>query len=337
MKFAFTGDLSFKNIDRFTDNPFKDISHLFKEYNLVINLESVFMPDGSKKEQIKNKISLKQNESSIELLRSINPYLVNLSNNHINDYGNFGVNYTRKILGSIKSFGAGYDYETHNVFALKNEKIVFISYATRNTDLSGSRLFNTDNFMGPKKYSLELFKKQSSDYKKYRIIVLLHWGFENIHYPLQIQRDTAGELIDNGTDLIIGNHSHLIQGYEKYKDRWIFYSLGNFLFPEFKYSHRGVQYSAKQYKQNKESIIPMFSIDDSITLDKVVTIEADRNYNLHVSNKRNHYNTFLFKNTYIYRIFYFTMKIKRTFNCYWWPLKRRMVNIVNRAINKKNE
>lgn len=335
MRFSFTGDLCLKNIERFTENPFKDISHLFKEYNLVINLESVFMPDRIKKKQIKNKICLEQNESTIELLRFINPYLVNLSNNHINDYGNYGVNYTKKILGSIKSFGAGYSYKNHNVIALKTEKIVFISYTTRNTDLSGSRLFNTDNFKGPKKYSLELFKKQSFEYKDYKIIVLLHWGLENIHYPLQAQRDTAIELINNGVDLIIGNHSHLIQGYEKYNGRWIFYSLGNFLFPEFKYSYRGVQYSARQYKQNKMSIIPMFSIKDSIILDNVVTIKADRNYNLRISDKRLHYNAFLFKNTGIYRVFYFMMKIKKTFNCYWWPLRRRIIKFVDYAINKK--
>lgn len=324
MKFAFTGDICLRDIEKFTDNPFKEITDFIKDYNLVVNLESAFMPVETEIEQIKNKICLKQNESTMELLRYINPYLVNLSNNHINDYGNYGVNYTKKILGRIKCFGAGYDYENHNVFALENEKIAFISYTTRNTDLSGSRLFNTDNFMGPKKYSFKLFKRQSSDYKKYKIIVLFHWGLENIHYPLQTQRDTARKLIDNGTDLIIGNHSHLIQGYEKYNGKWIFYSLGNFLFPEFEYSHGGLKYSVKQYKHNKISIIPMFSIGDNIILDEVITIKADKNYNLHVSDKKRHYNAFLFKNKNIYRLFYFIMKVKKIFISYWWPLKRRV-------------
>lgn len=37
-------------------------------------------------------------------------------------------------------------------------------------------------------------------------------------------------LIDNGADLVIGTHPHVIQGIEKYNDKYIVYSLGNFVF-----------------------------------------------------------------------------------------------------------
>jgi poly-gamma-glutamate synthesis protein (capsule biosynthesis protein) len=329
MKFLFTGDLCFINIEKYIDNPFKNIAHVFKEYNSVINLEAVFMPDDTKREQIKNKVCLKQKASTIELFKIINPYLVNLSNNHINDYGNHGVDYTKKILDRIKCFGVGYDYENHNVFTLKKEKVVFISYTTRNTDLSGSKLFNTDSFLGPKEYSLELFNKQSFEYKNYQIIVLFHWGIENIHYPLLVQRKIGRELIENGVDLIIGNHAHVIQGYEKYKGKWIFYSLGNFLLPEFKYSYKGVQYKVKQEKHNKKSIIPMFSIKDKIVLDKIVTIEADSHYNLYIANNKQKYNIFLLRNFSTYRILYFIMKIKKIFSDYSILLKRKIIKFIN--------
>ena len=37
-------------------------------------------------------------------------------------------------------------------------------------------------------------------------------------------------MIDAGFDLIIGMHPHVLQGYEVYNGKYIFYSLGNFVF-----------------------------------------------------------------------------------------------------------
>jgi poly-gamma-glutamate synthesis protein (capsule biosynthesis protein) len=46
-------------------------------------------------------------------------------------------------------------------------------------------------------------------------------------------RKKAYKWIDYGADLIIGNHSHVIQGRECYKGKYIYYSLGNFIFPNY--------------------------------------------------------------------------------------------------------
>lgn len=78
------------------------------------------------------------------------------------------------------------------------------------------------------------------------IIVSLHWGLEYEAPPHPHQIETAHRLIDNGVDLIIGHHPHVIQGIEKYRGKYIFYSLGNFLFDQYG-------------DQEKESII--FSCD----------------------------------------------------------------------------
>ena len=39
-------------------------------------------------------------------------------------------------------------------------------------------------------------------------------------------------LIDLGVDLIIGHHPHVIQGMENYNGKEIYYSIGNFIFPD---------------------------------------------------------------------------------------------------------
>ena len=55
-------------------------------------------------------------------------------------------------------------------------------------------------------------------------------GVEKATAPNQDQIDAAHTAIDNGVDLVIGTHPHVLQGFEKYKGKYICYSLGNFSF-----------------------------------------------------------------------------------------------------------
>lgn len=73
-----------------------------------------------------------------------------------------------------------------------------------------------------------------SDIKKAKseadlVILSLHWG---IHFvPAVIadyQREVAHVAIDNGVDLILGHHAHILKPIEVYKGKVIFYSLCNF-------------------------------------------------------------------------------------------------------------
>lgn len=61
-------------------------------------------------------------------------------------------------------------------------------------------------------------------------ILFVHWGNEYINRPSIAQRKFAHWLIDAGFDLIIGMHPHVLQGFEDYKGKRIYYSLGNFVF-----------------------------------------------------------------------------------------------------------
>lgn len=61
-------------------------------------------------------------------------------------------------------------------------------------------------------------------------IAYVHWGNEFINYPSSQQKKFAHWLVDAGFDLIVGMHPHILQGYEVFSGRYIFYSLGNFVF-----------------------------------------------------------------------------------------------------------
>jgi poly-gamma-glutamate synthesis protein (capsule biosynthesis protein) len=62
-------------------------------------------------------------------------------------------------------------------------------------------------------------------------IVSVHGGAEWAIAPAEWQRSLYRELIDRGADLVLGHHSHVVQGMEAYNGKLIAYSLGNFVFP----------------------------------------------------------------------------------------------------------
>jgi hypothetical protein len=64
------------------------------------------------------------------------------------------------------------------------------------------------------------------------IIVYMHWNLDLETLPFPIYRQFSRSLIDAGTDLVIGTHSHCIQGGEKYRNGHIVYGLGNFFLPD---------------------------------------------------------------------------------------------------------
>ena len=62
------------------------------------------------------------------------------------------------------------------------------------------------------------------------IIACMHWGKNYKKLPNDEQRYLGHLCVDLGADLVIGNHAHILQGVERYKGRYIFYSLGNFTY-----------------------------------------------------------------------------------------------------------
>ena len=64
------------------------------------------------------------------------------------------------------------------------------------------------------------------------ILVSLHWGQEHTLEPTPMQRSAARRLIDAGADVLICHHTHTLQTIEQYRGKYIYYSLGNFIFDQ---------------------------------------------------------------------------------------------------------
>jgi poly-gamma-glutamate synthesis protein (capsule biosynthesis protein) len=61
------------------------------------------------------------------------------------------------------------------------------------------------------------------------VLLSIHWGIHMVRSTLaDYQIEVAHAAIDAGADAIFGHHPHLLKGVEFYRDKPIFYSLGNF-------------------------------------------------------------------------------------------------------------
>ena len=66
------------------------------------------------------------------------------------------------------------------------------------------------------------------------IVVSLHWGGEHTLQPVPRQRMEAHRLVDAGADVLVCHHTHTLQTVEQYRGRYIYYSIGNFIFDQSK-------------------------------------------------------------------------------------------------------
>ncbi len=160
-------------------------------------------------------------KSVAQTLYNENIKLVNLGNNHILNFGKAGLKSTENYLteSKVEFFGAP-DSNRSIIKKFGEIKIGFVSY----NEFFGS--VNLDE-------AQTIAEIQNLRDKTDLIIVLPHWGIEYTTEPPQAIRDIAHQFINAGADLVIGSHPHVIQSIEEYKNKKIYYSLGNFIFDQY--------------------------------------------------------------------------------------------------------
>ncbi len=155
-----------------------------------------------------------------EFLKRNNINLLNLGNNHILNFGKEGLVQTKKFISKngFEYFGDIQD-ETDGFIekSINGLRVAFVSY----NEFGGKELEETKKIIGDLESENDL------------TIVYTHWGTEYALNENETQRKKAYEFIDAGADLIIGSHPHVVQLIEFYKNKVIFYSLGNFIFDQY--------------------------------------------------------------------------------------------------------
>ena len=158
-----------------------------------------------------------------------------LANNHIADWGRVALSDTVSILnnGGIRTIGAGRNEEEANnafIVDIKGTKVAIVAY----TNLYPNSFSAYGSTPGISHSSEEVMTTtvRGLRAKADVIVVAMHWGEEYETHSNAYQERIGRMLIDAGADLVVGTHPHVVQEIERYKNGWVAYSLGNFVFDQ---------------------------------------------------------------------------------------------------------
>ncbi|MBU2592785.1 MAG: CapA family protein [Patescibacteria group bacterium] len=193
--------------------PFLKTAEILKEANLAVaNLESPLI-----KNCLPTRTGMKfcASPELVEGLVFAGIDLVNLANNHTDDYGQEGFEQTLEALNDyrIGYFGSG----TIGRRDIDGRRIAFLGF---------------DDTVQPTEEEEVAGQTEKSKKESDLVIVSFHWGVEYQKTPSQRQKELAHLAIDHGADLVIGHHPHVLQPIEYYQGKLILYSLGNFVFDQ---------------------------------------------------------------------------------------------------------
>lgn len=251
---VFVGDMMF---DRGTANHIKShgidsilgkVSHLFENKDMVVgNLEGTITDFASVSIPNNQILKFTFNPNIAGLLKENNFTHLSLANNHSLDFEQEGLRQTKNYLtqNNLKYFGSAVNStELSTIQKVGDKNICLVGYHDLYTRNPESVLKEIKNIRSECFY----------------LVVIPHWGDE--YETVQNERQTllAYQFIDAGADLIIGAHPHVVQPVEIYKNKAIFYSLGNFVFDQdFSYNtRRGLAVSLElSEKEQKFTLIPV--------------------------------------------------------------------------------
>lgn len=180
--------------------------------------------------------NFKADPATIQMYKDLGIDIAGLANNHVYDYGEESLLDTMETLkkAGISYVGAGRNIkeaEEPIYFDVKGIRVAYVmaSKAEKNrktpeaTDSSAGILlcYDSDRFLKALKKA-----KENADY----VVAIVHWGKENSSALEPDQYELASTYIDAGADIVVGGHSHVIQGVDYYKGKPVFYSLGDFWF-----------------------------------------------------------------------------------------------------------
>lgn len=190
-----------------------NVKGIFEEDDLtIVNLEGPLTTSGDRAEK---QFSFRGDPSYIQILSGASVEACNLANNHSKDYGEQG--YQDTITAADQAGILSFGYERTAVFETAGVRI----------GLAGVyELAKGMECQEDMSAAIQELQAEGVDL----LIVSFHWGNEKENYPDDTQKALAHAAIDQGADLVLGHHPHVLQGIEKYQGKYIVYSLGNFCF-----------------------------------------------------------------------------------------------------------
>jgi|GEM_PF-5051878 len=188
----------------------------------------------------KSEVAVWSKPEDLNKLKDLNINVVSFANNHACDCGVDSMLELRESLRKldITPIGAGHNLTEAKepvVFEKEGESVAIIACCQDNPKSLGTLHFATENKGGIYKLDEDILIPQIQELKKKHtyVAVVIHWGIEHKWLPEIVDVSMGKKLINAGADMIIGGHPHHIQPMVTYKNHPIYYSLGNFYFPDF--------------------------------------------------------------------------------------------------------
>jgi poly-gamma-glutamate synthesis protein (capsule biosynthesis protein) len=166
-----------------------------------------------------------------EQLRKAGITAASLANNHIMDQGVPGLSETIRNLKEtgIKCFGAGISHDLAAkpvTVETQAGKCALLNFAEGEFAQAQGNGPGAARFAGIE--NLRAVADAAADYPV--VIAVVHAGNEHVPFPAPYYQDWYRGMIDAGAAAVVAHHPHIVQGAEIYRNGFIFYSLGNFLF-----------------------------------------------------------------------------------------------------------
>jgi len=189
---------------------FENVRGLFEQDDLtIVNLEGPLTNSDDMRSG--RTFNFRGDPEYVQILSGSSVEIANVANNHALDFGQEGLDETAQVLSNAGIGVSGFKrIYTTEIKGVKVCSIGFTEWA-----------YSEDQIVS----AIESVRDDCD-----LLIVSVHWGEEKEYKPLDSQRELGRAVVDAGADVVIGNHSHVYGGVEKYNGKYIIYSLGNFCF-----------------------------------------------------------------------------------------------------------
>lgn len=212
--------------------PFEQVQELLGKADITFgNLETAVIAGRSISV---NEMVFRADPEVVKVMADVGFDIVSLANNHTGNFGQEGFLKTFETLeqNGIEYIGAGPDKKSAyqaKYYEQNGIKFAFLAYGY------GPIYYEAgENKAGMALMDTQQMKQDVAVAKEFAdlVFVSMHAGSEYTEIISDKQRLFAQAAIDSGAEAVIGHHPHVVQKIEKYKDKYIFYSLGNFIFDQ---------------------------------------------------------------------------------------------------------
>ena len=193
---------------------FNGVKSVFASDDITfVNLEG---PLTSHSQELVKEFSMRGEPEYIDILKNGSVEIANLANNHTRDCGTIGLTDTVNLLQTNGIHCVGEDYVSG--YVVDGITVYCLGYKGWNADTTLMNNIAEDIKVCREVYGADI------------VCVEFHWGTEREYVHNKTQETLAHWTIDNGADVVVGAHPHVLQDTEVYNGKLIAYSLGNFCF-----------------------------------------------------------------------------------------------------------